>query len=356
MMRRRDFLAATGALGAGSLTGCTGLPGSDGDSSAPPLVENRPDAVYYPTHHEGMKMSGMKSQGNLRCALTYTFPHRFWLVTGRNREMVEINPDDSAHMMPVVWDQETGIVPPDANPQITVTQDGEQVTQLSPWAMISQPMGFHFGDNVQLSGDGTYQVEVRVGEPTTKRTGSLAESDRGVVTFSFEMEFSEESLEDISYTDVPSEQEGTEGAVSPMDMEMMPTTQVPSEESLPGTVRGTAASGDGVFVVTTLDDATRFGGTENETYLAVSPRTPYNRYMLPLMSLSGTVERNGSTVFDGILQSTIDPELNYHYGAVVSDVQPDDELTVTVDAPPQTARHEGYETAFLEMSEMNLTL
>jgi len=355
-MRRRNFLAATGFLGAGALSGCTGLPGSDGSSSAPPLVENRPDAVYYPTQYEGMGMSETKSQSSLRCVLTYTFPHRFWLVTGRNTEMVETSPDDSVHMMPVVWNQEAEMVPPDANPRITVTQDGEQVAQLSPWTMISQPMGFHFGDNVQLQGDSTYEMEVRVGEPTTKRTGELAENNRGVVTFSFDVEFSEQSLEGIPYTDVPSEQEGTEGSVSPMEMNTIPTRRVPSEEALPGTVRGTGASGDAVFVVTTIDDAPRFGGTESEKYLAVSPRTPYNRYMLPSMSLSGTLERNGTVVFDDILQSAIDPELSYHYGAVVSDVRSGDELTVTVDAPPQVARHEGYETAFLGMPGMSLTL
>jgi hypothetical protein len=74
------------------------------------------------------------------------------------------------------------------------------------------------------------------------------------------------------------------------------------------------------------------------------------------MSLSGRLQRNGETVFDDILQTTIDPDLNYHYGAVVSDVQSGDELTVTVDAPPQTARHEGYEMAFFEMSDMELTV
>jgi hypothetical protein len=32
-------------------------------------------------------------------------------------------------------------------------------------------------------------------------------------------------------------------------------------------------------------------------------------------------------------------------------VESSDELTITVDPPPQTARHEGYETAFFEMSD-----
>jgi hypothetical protein len=74
------------------------------------------------------------------------------------------------------------------------------------------------------------------------------------------------------------------------------------------------------------------------------------------MSLSGTLTRETETVYDGVLQSTIDPELSYHYGAVVSSADSGDELTITVDSPPQTARHEGYETAFFEMDEMTMSL
>ena len=135
-----------------------------------------------PTHVEGMEMAGMQSSGSYKCALTYTYPHRFWLVTGSRREKVDIKSNDSTHLMPVVWETETGIVPPDINPQVQITQDGESVAQLAPWPMLSQPMGFHFGDNVQLAGDGTYQVEVSIGSPSTRRAGALADN-QGQATF-----------------------------------------------------------------------------------------------------------------------------------------------------------------------------
>jgi hypothetical protein len=353
-MRRRELLGAVGGATLGGFGGCAGLfeTRAVGD---PPLPDDRPNAVYLPTHVEGMKMAGMQSAGGYRCVLTYTFPHRFWLVTGDRRERVEIEPDDSVHLMPVVWDAETGIVPPDINPQIRITRDGENVTQLAPWPMLSQPMGVHFGDNVKLDGDGTYRVDVSIGSPSTRRTGSLADN-RGQASFTFEFDFRRSALEDVSYRDVPAEDEGTEGAVDPMEMEMVPSTQVPTEGDLPGTVRGTVTGGDAPFVVTTLDDATAFGAGEDETYLAVSPRTPYNRFMLPLMSLSGTLTRGTETVYDGILQSTIDPALHYHYGAAVPSVEAGDELTITVDSPPQMARHEGYETAFLDMGDMTISV
>ncbi|SDY63359.1 hypothetical protein SAMN05216564_10771 [Halopenitus persicus] len=163
-------------------------------------------------------------------------------------------------------------------------------------------------------------------------------------------------MDDITYRNISEEKQGTKGAVSPMKMNGLPSTQLPKPSGLPGSVRGTVTSGDGKFVVTTLDDATRFDHKENEVYLAVSARTPYNRYPLPLMSLSAIQKRSSEIIYDNILQPRIDSNLGYHYGAAVSDVESGDELTITIDALPQTARHEGYETAFFEMPEMTLKL
>jgi len=108
--------------------------------------------------------------------------------------------------------------------------------------------------------------------------------------------------------------------------------------------------------VTSLDDATAFDGGEDQQYLAVSPRTPYNRFPLPLMSLSATLSRDGEAVFDDYLYEWLDPDLGVHYGAVVDGVETGDELTISVDTPPQVSRHEGYETAFLNMPDATLTL
>lgn len=48
---RRAFLATTSMLGVGSLAGCAGLVETEPVSrNEPPILENRPDAVYYPTH------------------------------------------------------------------------------------------------------------------------------------------------------------------------------------------------------------------------------------------------------------------------------------------------------------------
>ena len=78
--------------------------------------------------------------------------------------------------------------------------------------------------------------------------------------------------------------------------------------------------------------------------------------VLLAMALSGTLQRNGQTVFNGALKPTLDPELRYHYGTVLGSVESGDELRISIETPPQVARHEGYKTTFLDMSSMTFTM
>lgn len=45
----------------------------------------------------------------------------------------------------------------------------------------------------------------------------------------------------------------------------------------------------------------------------------------------------------------------YHYEAGVEGVESGDELEVSVETPPQVARHEGCETAFIRMSDVQIS-
>jgi hypothetical protein len=387
-MDRRTFLRAgmaTTAVGSGVLAGCSGLftVRTGSGRRMPPLPENRPEAVYYPSHIEGMKMAGMAStntnsnsgegeQNRLinntnnstsrqqtsgagyKCALTYSYPHRFWTVTGNRTEKVTIEDNDSMHLMVSVWDPETGIYPMDTNPTITVSKSGDSVTTVSPWTMLSQNMGFHTGDNVSLPGAGKYSVTVDVPPTSARRTGAFEGRFSNQQSFEFSLTFDPQEMSDIMFERLD-ERAGTRGAVEPMEMQKLPLALVPETSALPGRSLGTVRTGDAVFVVRALNDASRFGAAGG-TYLAVSARTPHNRYVLPAMSLSARVVRGGETVVDGPLQATLDPELNYHYGTTVESIETGDEITLAVDAPPQVARHEGYETAFLDMPSKTLTI
>jgi hypothetical protein len=353
-MKRRTFLGAAGALASTSLAGCTEM--LEWQSPyAPPIVEDRPDAVYQPTHVEAMDTIGMQKAGSYGCALAYTYPHRFWLVTGTRTERVSITADDSIHLMVVVWDGETGIVLPDASPAVDITVAGESVTSLNPWTMLSQPMGTHFGDNVTLPSEGSYTFDVAISPPSLPRYGSMPTGPDGRTTCSFDFAYDLAARDDLEITNFPDEQ-GTPGAVPTMEMDMLPASTVPRAAALPGRQIGTETSGDAAFVVTAIDDATPFGGNEDQTYLAVSPRTPYNRYGLPFMSLAGSIDRGGETIFDGSLGAGLHPDLGTHYGAVVDDLEPGDDLSLVVESPPQLSRHEGYETAFIEMPDVQLSV
>ena len=353
-MRRRDFLrAGAGIGGAVTIAGCTDLFETRSVSEEPPLVENRPDAIYYPTHIEGMEMAGMATTDQYKIAIMYSFPHRFWTVTGQETNKVSIQDDDSVHFMGLVWDKETMTVLPYTNFSVEITQDGEPIEERSLWPMLTQPMAFHFGDNLSFPGDGTYTATVRIGAIKPRRTDSFQGKFGEPATVDIEFEYSRATRDDLMVKQLD-EKAGKKGAVDLMEMDM-PLAQLPPKEELPGRMLGEATSGDGVFIVTALDDAARFTAN-SQTYLAVSGRTPYNRVPLPFMSLSATLDRDGETVFDSALQSTLDPELDYHYGAAVESIESGDTLTISVDAPPQASRHEGYETAFLEMPPMELTI
>lgn len=353
-MRRRDVLrTGVGLVGTSALAGCTGLFETRSAFAEPPLVENRPEAVYFPTHIEGMEMASMTTTGRYKIALMYSFPHRFWTVTGQNTNKVTIQDDDTVHFMGTVWDTETKTVLPYTDVSVEITQEGEPVDERTLWPMLTQPMGFHFGDNVSLPGDGTYTATVRIGALQPRRTGNFEGEFGEPTTVDTEFEYSRATRDEIMVKQLD-EKAGEKGAVNQMEMDM-PLASLPPKADLPGLVLGEATSGDGIFIVTGFKEAARFA-TDGRPYLAVSARTPYNRVPLPFMSLSATLDRAGETVFTGPLQATLDPKLDYHYGTAVKSIESDDTLTISVDTPPQASRHEGYETAFLEMPPMELTI
>lgn len=352
-MDRRDLLASATGAGLVSLTGCVGVLGKQGWKK-PNIPANRPKAVYYPTHVDGMNVATIKRQGDYTCALTYSRPQRFWLRSSGKQQKVTVNKDDSLHLMPIIWETETKVVPPDLVPQVKIKQDNEIISRISAWPMLSQTMGYHYGDNIELSGDGTYQVQIEVGDPLMNRAGALA--DDTPAQFTLSLEYNRSKVKETTYRELLKKKAGTRGAVNPMYPDSVPSSQLPKSDSLPGETLGTATSGDAVFVIQKVDAASKFGGKPNQTYLAASVRTPYNRYMVPMMSLSALLSRDGKRIFDGPLEQGIGPKLNFHYGAPVPSMQSGDKLKITIDAPTMTSRHDGYETAFRKMPPVQLTL
>ena len=358
-MNRRQFLRAGSATALLAVAGCTGADGGAtptaadtpaGAGSETPERANEgslPEGVYVQQFLEGMAMQGTTTQADYGFGLMYAVPHVFWNVTGTQRNRIEKS--GNIHLMTVVWDDKTEMVLPGASVSVTLTRNDELVSQEVIYPMLSQRMGFHWGGNFRLASDGEYTARVSVGGLSIRRTGEFEERFSEPVTAEIPVVFNEEQRSKV--TTEPIDEYGQNGAVRPMEMGMIPQAIAPDRADLPGTLLGETTSDDAVFRSIYLSGAkaNRFGGEE---YLAVSARTPYNSLVLPSMGLDATVRRSGTAVFENTLEPTLDPDLYYHYGTVVDQsLQSGDEVELSVRTPPQLARHEGYERAFLQMDE-----
>jgi hypothetical protein len=354
-MRRRRFLRSAAGLAAGTaLAGCSTVLETRELPAFPPVPEDRPDgAVYYPSHWEAMGMGGGAKRGGIQAALSYSYPHRFWTVErdgdGWTTSKQAVEDAHDVHLMVRVLDAETETVLPDLGVTLEITKGGDLVSEEVVYPMLSQRMGFHHGANFALDGDGTYEVAVSVGGTTVATLGAFAGRFDAQTTVPVTFEYSRDARDDLGWETLD-EKAGEPGAVDPMTGGL-PNATLPPTDELPGTEVGNASSDDVQFHVRALRD--RF---DRGPYLACWASTPYNRMLLPKMGLSATLTRDGETLFDDALQPAVGPDLQLHYGAFVDAVQTGDDLAVTVDAPPLVARHEGYETAFLDVDGFDATV
>ncbi|WP_255196259.1 iron transporter [Halorarius litoreus] len=340
-MRRRAFLTAAGWT-VTATAGCLGR-ASPESYTIPPALDDPPTQVYVPTHGTGLDVVGTADAGPFRLGLLYSYPDRFWEVTGRKRYLRAVEPEDSIHLMATAWDPKTGIVLPEVGLTVEVARDGELVAQEAVYAMLSQRLGFHYGDNFALPGDGRYEVTVRVGGLQLRRTGGFEGRFTDPASTTFTLDYRRAERDGLSTT--RPDTAGAPGAMEPANALGIPNAEAPT--SLPGESLGRATVDDTVFAFALLsgDEAERF---DADRYLVVSPRTPYNGMLLPSMGLRVRIDRAGGSV-ETILTRTVDSELGYHYGTVVPALDSGDTLVVETLTPPQVARHEGYETAFIEL-------
>ncbi|WP_440772715.1 twin-arginine translocation signal domain-containing protein [Natronorubrum sp. DTA28] len=400
-MNRRGFLRGTAVAGTVAVAGCLERLGFEEQSawSNPPLVDDRPDAVYLPAGIEEMGTYGRATDGEYAVELTYTIPHRFWLVAGET-ERVDVDTDDSMHLMLTVWDPETDTVLP-VNAELDVRRDGDSVTgQLSPWPMLSQRMGFHYGDNISLPDEGEYTARIRIGRLEAEGTGAFEDRFDSSSTLEIDFEFTRSDIHDLEFELIDEDRRGERDALELMDHSdhgahdghgddehadhgddehashgddddhdhdgrseggdhgddpgHPPTSDGPAVDELPGDVLGTERSGDAKLSVI-VPNTDRFA--DDAAYLMGCLRTPYNDVILPSASLRLTIDRDGSAVLeDERLTERIDHEYGHHYGVAVDDLESDDEITVAVDSPPQVSRHDGYETAFFEFEDVSFTV
>lgn len=374
---RREFIATSGVALGMSVAGCA--TGDDATSetetpsgAAPGGAEATPEGtdagrenelptataqerplVHIPAHQDGMRMVGMTEVGPYMVAMSYTLLHDFWVLAGQEKSYVRINNGQGLHLMATVWDPEYNQRIPLGSPPVEVRDaaSGDSVAEKSLWPMLSQQMGPHFGDNIAFPDEGEYTVQLSFDPVSARQLGEYRGRFTDSVDAEFDLLFRTDITNNIRERFV--DEAGQAGALEPMETNMKPNGSLPDARALPGEHGGIVESGAAKFVVQVLRNAPA-GIDSSGPYLAVSARTPYNQYPLPFMGLRATVSSAGEEVRKP-LKAAIHPELGYHYGAPFPAIAMGDEVTLEVGAPPQIARHRGYQTAFLEFDDMTLT-
>ncbi|RKD97232.1 iron transporter [Halopiger aswanensis] len=357
-MRRRDVLRL-GAIGTvsgaalGPLAGC--LESLEREDAWRRLVVDPPDGVYVPPKRDEMVPYGSETIDGREITALATRPHSFWTVTGDERTRADLHDDHSLHLMVRVRDVATNAIVP-TSVSVTVRRNGERVDRRTLWPMLSQRMGFHYGDNVALAGDGSYEATVRVGGADCRTADPSADRLGQPATATFALEFSREEIESLERTLVDADERDDGDALEPMEPtdedRDRPAAVAPSIESFPGDPLTVETGGDVRFPAVVVDGVPAI---TDGPYLAVVPQTAYNGYVLPFASLSVTGRSGERTMIDEPTRETIAPELGHHYGLALEGLGADriDDISFTLE-PPQVARHEGYETAFLEHERVQL--
>lgn len=349
-MQRRDVLRSMTALCFGaSLSGC--LDPLDSESAWRDLVIDRPETVYLPPEIHGMAPLASTSTDGYDLTLLASRPHGFWTVTGTETNQIAMREAHSVHLMAAVRAPASGRYLP-AEVRVSVPHEGESLDR-TLWPMLSQRMGPHHGDNVALPGPGTYTASVRVLPSGVRHRDPSTRFDPGV--HEMEFEYDPAAIESLDRTILDETRRGEPGAVEPMGHERAdhadhggPSGGHPAVPTAPpaeafSTSLGTGRIG-GCPVVVALEGE----------YLIASMRTPYNGFPLAFASLSARIGRAGSGETRPLVES-FDPTLGHHYGAPI-DLGGRERVTIALETPPQVARHEGYETAFLDRGRFSLEL
>ncbi|MFP8953179.1 iron transporter [Natrialbaceae archaeon A-arb3/5] len=370
-MRRREALALGGGLLSALSAGC--LETLRREDAWRELVVDPPDGVYVPSHDDEMLQYGTTIADGRTISLFASRPHSFWTIVDAERSRADVRSRHALHLMVEVRDVRSGVIVPSpvavtiqSQHEDGAADEGEPADRRTLWPMLSQRMGPHYGDNVSLAGDGTYTASVQVGPVNVDATGAFAERFAGPMTVEFEFAYDAAEIESLARRLVDEDEgRGEPGALEPMDEHGHESDEEHTDDhddhadpeiDVSDAARIGSATGDDIEYTAARLTTDR---TEDATpSLAVTTRTTYNRYSLLHASLSATVADGGRSIASLSLRETIDPIRGHHYAAPVdSDIlERGDELSITLESPPQVARHEGYETAFLDRETVSIAL
>lgn len=358
--RTRRRLLSTGASTAAGLliAGCAdsgwigGSVGS-GDGSVSTGADGEGGRVYVPPHVHGRRVAGTGRAGGYAVGLAFSVPDYYWTVDGRTTTRVTSGDDEGIYLLGYVWAPEAGTVMADVDLRATVTAAGTTVAETSLVPTLSQRWGLFHGGNLALGTDTEYRVDLRVSGGDARRTRRFEGTFEPEASTIVSLELDRGALDGIetTYLDAGDER----GAVRPQTGDGLPLNRRPDLSGRPDAVVAEGRSGAATLAALALDpDESPLD--DGASYLALLAATPHNDLWLPAMSVTGTLERSGETVYDGSFEPTLDPNLGYHYGAAVEAVEGGETLALSFPTPPQVARREGYETAFRSMPDTELTI
>ncbi len=92
-------------------------------------------------------------------------PVPFYVDNGTSFKEVKPTKQTSFHLMVMLTDRHTGVAIPYATVWAEIFKQGKLVFNEPQWAMLSEYMGPHYGNNVSLPGPGTYKLTVLVSAP-----------------------------------------------------------------------------------------------------------------------------------------------------------------------------------------------
>ena len=93
----------------------------------------------------------------------------FVIYTGTRARTVKPPMHTSFHLMVMLDDARSGVPIPYASVWATIRKAGKVVYDERQWPMLSEYMGPHYGNNVQLPGKGRYTLSLLVSPPVSAR-------------------------------------------------------------------------------------------------------------------------------------------------------------------------------------------
>jgi Fe2+ transport protein len=162
---------ATSATSTGSGSSNSSMAGMPGMASSPSAQSSADMAAMsaggvnpIPTQVLGTaNWQGMKITAEAMTAVP------FLIYTGSAWKKVNPPKNVTFHLMVLLNDAQTGVVIPYASVWATITQGTKTLLDESLWPMISRYMGPHYGNNVVLDGNGSYNLTVLISPPVSAR-------------------------------------------------------------------------------------------------------------------------------------------------------------------------------------------